>query len=216
MNAPVGTTERSPTEGPPYVLAEGAVQPLAHHRISVEQYHRMIETGILGEDDRVELLDGWIVALAPSSPGHSYGEESLYEAIRDLLPKEWIVRQQKPVALLSSEPEPDLQVVRGSLETYRQRHAGPEDIGLLVEVAHASLAIDRQAKLAIYAAAGIPEYWIVNLIDRQIEVYRQVQPARGTIPAGYAEERVFAEGEAAPLVLDDKKLGEIPVADVMP
>ena len=146
--------------------------PLPMHRFTVEEYHRLGELGLLTPENRVELLEGWIVEKMNQRPVHGYVVGVLTQWFHDHLADGWIVRCQLPITLETSEPEPDLAVVRGLHTDYRQRHPGGTDCRLLIEVADTSLAKDR-AKAAIYASAGIAEYWIVNLIDNVLQRMRQ-------------------------------------------
>jgi Uma2 family endonuclease len=185
------------------------------HRFSVEQYHRMIETGILSENDKVELIEGLILGMSPIGSPHSYAVDELYQAIQEILPHGWKVFAQRPVSLATAEPEPDLSVVRGDGADFKARHPGPADIGLLVEVADSSLEFDRQVKLRMYAAAGVPEYWIVNLRDRRIELHRD--PITDA-PAGaaYSFGEIIPATGKIPLILDSRPCAEIVVAAILP
>jgi Uma2 family endonuclease len=141
-------------------------------RFSVDEYHRMIEAGILGENDRVELLDGWILEMSPIGPPHSTCVSLICSALQERLPSGFVIRAQSPITLENGEPEPDVTVARGNIRDYRDHHPTGPEIALVVEVADTSLEFDRVQKKRQYALAGIPEYWIVNLIDRQLEAFR--------------------------------------------
>src|SRR5262249_16346423 len=117
--------------------------PYPIYKFSVDDYHRMIQAGILTEDDPVELLEGGIVPKRPRNPPHDGTIQIAVEVIRQRLPAGWQVRVQSAITTADSEPEPDLAVVRGDTRTYLARHPGPADIGLLIEVAN-TLARDRQ------------------------------------------------------------------------
>lgn len=184
------------------------VRPL--RRFTVDEYHRMIETGILGENDRVELVDGWIIEMSPIGPPHMICVQLVASALDHHLPAGWTVRSQGPITLPTSEPEPDVTVVRGGIRDYSKRHPGGADIGLVVEVADTSLQFDRFQKGPQYAAAGISEYWIVNLAQRCVEVYRG--PAAGKYPA---PEVVRFDGTVE-IVLAGEHVGKIAVADILP
>lgn len=145
-------------------------------RMSVERYLGLVEAGVLGPDDRVELLEGVIVAMAPQNPPHAAGVARVYEAVRDAVGRRAHVRSQLSLVLRGSVPEPDLALVPGSVADYERTH--PITALLVVEVADSSLKQDRLSKAAIYAAAGIPEYWIVNLRDEVVEVMRDPDPAQ--------------------------------------
>lgn len=176
--------------------------PLPRHRFTVEDYYRMAESGILREDDRVELIDGEIIEMPPIGPGHAGTVEELGDLIRSRLPTTARVRTQNPVRLgLRSEPEPDLAVVTRREGYYRQEHPTPADVLLLIEVADSSLEYDRQTKAPMYAHAGIPELWIINLMDRVIEVYREPSAA------GYQQVQISRPGDLlAPLAFPDLRI----------
>ncbi len=188
--------------------------PLPIFRLTVERYHRMIELGILGEDDPVELLDGVLVSKMPKNPPHRISVELLRDKIGPLLPIGWFMESQEPVTTGDSEPEPDGSVVRGERRQYHSRHPRASDVGLLAEVSDSTLDADRGPKKRSYAKAGFPTYWIVNLVDRQIEVY--TQPSGPTENPDYAQQRIYRAGEAVPLVIDGKEVGAIPVNDLLP
>jgi Uma2 family endonuclease len=127
----------------------------------------------------------------------------------------WLARASgRAVTTRDSEPEPDVSVVRGRRRDYADRHPGPEDVALLVEVADTSLERDRGWKKRIYAAAGIPCYWIVNLIDGQVEVH--AQPSGPGEQADYAAHQVYRRGDRIPVVLDGAEAGTIAVDDLLP
>jgi Uma2 family endonuclease len=183
-------------------------------RLSVDQYHRMIDAGILNEDDPVELLQGLLVTKMPKKPLHSVATDDLREQLGDLLPAGWCVRAQDPITTSDSEPEPDIVVARGKRRDYRDRHPGPKDIGMLAEVSDKTLRYDRTIKKGVYAAARIPIYWIVNLPEKQVEVY--TGPSGPGKAPDYAKRRVYGIHESVPVVLRGKKLGQIAVKDMIP
>jgi Uma2 family endonuclease len=185
---------------------------MSAHRFTVDEYHRMIQAGTLTEDDRVELLEGWIVSKTSHDPAHAAGIELAAEGIRGKLPPGWRIRVQSAITLADSEPEPDLAVVRGSHRSFLARHPGPADIGLLIEVADTTLGSDRE-KGRVYARAHIPCYWIVNLRDRQVEVYTD---PFGAETAGYRHHQDYDIRASVPLVLDGQEVALIPVAELLP
>jgi Uma2 family endonuclease len=147
--------------------------------IRVDEYHRMIEAGILGEDERVELIDGVLVAMTPQGRLHAFVIQELNRLLVRALADEYKLLTQLPLTLGSgSEPEPDLAVVRAEDARSRTRH--PAAALLVIEVAGDSLRLDRETKAGLYARAGVPEYWIVNLAAAAIEVYRDPDPATGS------------------------------------
>src|SRR5262245_62962957 len=124
-------------------------------RFSVARYQRMIETGILTSEDKVELLENYVVLKMPRNPPHDGTIDLVSETLTPVVPKGWRLRVQLSVVLSDSQPEPDLAIVRGDARTYTSRHPGPADIGLIVEVANSSLLRDQRDKARIYARAGI-------------------------------------------------------------
>jgi Uma2 family endonuclease len=185
-----------------------------HHRFSVEHYHRMIEAGILDEDDKVELLEGYLVLRPYQTPRHNTVIRVVHKALADMLPAGWDIRILSAVTLPDSEPEPDLAVVRGDERSYFRHHPGPSEIGLLVEVADYPLARDREDKARIYARAGIAIYWIDNLVDRQVEV--MTVPSGPSAAPAYGQRQVHTPGADVPVILDGKALGSVLVRDLLP
>jgi Uma2 family endonuclease len=169
---------------------------------------------MLSDDDKVELLNGYMVLKMPRNPPHDVSVVAVQESLRAMMPNGWCVRGQCAITLATSEPEPDGAVVRGVIRDYVARHPGPADIGLVVEVADSSLTRDRDDKGPIYAEAGIPIYWVVNIQDRWIEVY--TQPTGTGAAARYAHRQDYRPGDAVPLVLAGAVVGQIPVLDVLP
>ena len=126
----------------------------------------------------LSLIDGYLVKKMGKKPPHVWSVDASEEQLKALLPPGWYLRKESPVRIPNyDEPEPDLAIARGSRDTYLTRHPGPVDIALLVEVSDSTLARDRGEKRAAYARGRIPLYWIVNLIDRQVNVYSG--PTRG-------------------------------------
>ncbi|MCC7335379.1 MAG: Uma2 family endonuclease [Pirellulaceae bacterium] len=146
--------------------------PFPMHRFTVAEYRQLGELGVLAPEDRVELLEGWIVEKMNHRPAHGYAVRYLNNWLVRVLPVGWLAQCQLPIATDTSEPEPDLAVVHGKDADFSMRHPYANECRLLIEVADTSLAKDR-AKAAIYAAAGVSEYWIVNLIDRRLERFQQ-------------------------------------------
>lgn len=156
---------------------------------TVDEYYRMAEAGILHEDDRVELIRGAIVEMSPIGSRHAARVDRLSTEFHTRLISRAIVRVQGPVRLSpNSEPEPDILLLRPRSDFYAAAHPGPADVLLLVEVADTSLEYDRGEKLALYAEAGIPEVWIVDLAHEVVEVFRQ--PDAGS----YRRQDVFGRG----------------------
>jgi len=143
-------------------------------RWSRESYDKMIEAGIFTPEDRVELVEGEIVEMSTQTPTHATAVQLAAEALRTAFGTALSIRVQLPLALDDSEPEPDVAIVAGSIRDYLRAH--PTTALLVVEIADSTLDFDRRRKPRIYARAVIPEYWIVNLPDRRVEVYREPGP----------------------------------------
>jgi Uma2 family endonuclease len=180
-------------------------------RLSVAQYHAMAQAGILQEDDRIELLEGWLVAKMTKNPPHRISTKLLRQALEQLIPQGWYVDSQEPITLADSEPEPDVTVIRGNTTDYRDRHPDAASVALVIEVADATLERDRGIKQRIYARYGIPVYWILNLRDRQLEVYTQPATSSQTSDAGptYLQCTIFTETESITVSLMEQELGSI-------
>ncbi|MCL1470784.1 Uma2 family endonuclease [Argonema antarcticum] len=183
-------------------------------RLSLDRYHSMIKNGILTDEDPVELLEGWLVFKRPKNPPHRAATRLVRIAIESILPSGWYVDSQEPIALFDSEPEPDVVVVRGDTRQYLARHPGAEDIALVVEVADTTLQRDRSLKKRIYARAGIPIYWIVNLLARQIEVY--TQPFGEAEHSDYATQQNYGLEDALPLAIEGFEIGTLSVDSLLP
>lgn len=175
---------------------------------TVEEYHRMAQAGILGEDDRVELINGQIVQMNAIGSYHAAVVDRLTALLTSTTAGRAIVRVQNPVRLGDlSEPEPDLALLRPRVDYYRDAHPGPTDVFLLIEVADSSLDYDRATKAVLYAAAGVLETWIVDLEHGHVETLRN--PAAD----GYALRLVVPSGgEVSPLALPGPGLA---VADIL-
>ncbi len=183
-------------------------------RLSVDQYHAMIQADILTADDPVELLEGVLVAKMPKNPGHVMAKRLLVDALRKIIPAGWFVDEQDPVTTTDSEPEPDATVLRGSPRDYPTHHPGPKEAALIAEVADSSLRRDRGQKKRLYARARVREYWIVNLIDRQIEVY--TDPTGPVRKPDYRQHHDYAATDTVPVIVDGREVGRLSVADVLP
>ena len=147
--------------------------PVPRHRLSVEDYHRLGAAGVLGEADRVELLEGQLVDMSPIGPGHAYVVNQLSRILIAAVGERAWVSVQNPVTLDSgSEPQPDIVLAQPPAGQYLSRHPRSDDVLLLIEVADTSFEVDSGAKLEIYAKAGIREFWIVDLTTNHILVHR--------------------------------------------
>lgn len=189
-------------------------QRAGFRRFSVSEYHRLIQDGHLTEDDNLELIEGYLVHKMARNVRHDNAIDLARETITPMLPTGWMLRCQQAVTFSESEPEPDFAVVRGNARTYAARHPHSPDIGMLTEVSDSSLDSDRADKCRIYARADVPFYWIINLIDRQVEVYSQ--PSGPTSAPAYAVRQDFRSGDSVPLVLDGATVLTIAVDSLLP
>jgi hypothetical protein len=147
-----------------------ALEPTYRH-FSVEEYERMVAVGILTEHDRVELIEGSVVEMPPIGPLHADVVRRLQRFFEHVVSEHAVVSVQNPIALPPrSEPEPDIALLRPG--PYRERHPGPGDVFLVIEVSDASLQTDRRDKIPMYARAGIPEAWLIDLTVERLERYR--------------------------------------------
>jgi Uma2 family endonuclease len=183
-------------------------------RLSVDQYHAMIQAGILTDDDPVELLEGWLVFKMPKNPAHRATTRLVRTALDNILPAGWYTDSQEPITLPDSEPEPDVVVVRGDTRQYLDHHPGPPDVALVIEVADTTLQRDRTSKKRAYARAGIPVYWIVNLGNEQIEVY--TQPLGEAEQADYTQHQDYERLTMVPVVINDVEVGTLAVEALLP
>jgi len=187
--------------------------PLTLRRWKRVEYERLVDLGVF-EGDPVELIGGQLIVAEPKGSPHATAVGMANDALRAVLPPGWIVRVQDPLALDDeSAPEPDIALVRGSRADYR--HAHPAHSALAIEVAQSSLSFDRQHKGSLYARAGVQDYWIVNLVDGVLEVYRDVAPD-ASAPYGWryrSIQTLSPPALVAPLVLPSSP---IPVAALLP
>ena len=183
-------------------------------RWSRVEYERLVERGVFGPDDRIELIDGQLVVRETQDPPHATTIRLVTKALERVFRSGWDVRPQLPVALdETSEPEPDVVVVRGSPRQYASDH--PSKPVLIVEVAYSRHAFDRKTKGGLYARAGIEEYWIVDVVERALEVYREPVKSSGARHGwAYRSIRVLKPGATiAPLAAPKSR---VRVADLLP
>lgn len=163
---------------------------LERHRFTVTDYHRLLETGVLDEDSRVELLNGEIIKMSPIGPRHAGTVDRIDELLKGKLKKQAIVRIQSPIQLDDySEPQPDLTVLKRRADFYTTSHPQPADVLLAIEVADTTADADRSVKLPAYARAGIYEVWLVDLYADRVEVH--ANPYNGV----YQEVRIVQRGQ---------------------
>jgi Uma2 family endonuclease len=184
-----------------------ATATIETRRWTREEYERLVEQGFFHPEERIELVDGDIYEMTPQTSLHTTGVRAADMALRPIFAEGYDIRCQFPLALgLDSEPEPDIAVVPGTWENYVDSH--PTSAVLIVEIADSSLLYDRKRKVPLYARAGIPEYWLVNLVKRCLEVFRNPQDG------AYTVHRVLHDGDSiAPLARPE---AAIPVASLLP
>ena len=201
----------TPLDSPAVPSPEWVPSPESLYRFSIEQYEAMVALGAFKKRDRIHLINGFLVAKMAENPPHSAVCDGTRLALESLLPRGWYVRPDKGLRIpnYASVPEPDATVARGSWRDYEERNPEPTDVSLVVEVASTSLREDR-GMARVFGAGGIPVYWIINLIDRQVEVYTQPSPD------GYQSREDFKEGQYVPFVLEGLELGRIAVVDILP
>lgn len=187
--------------------------PFTVRRWTRAEYERLVDLGVF-DGEPLELLGGQLIVTEPQGPYHASTVGRVGDALRAALPAGWTVRVQAPVALDDeSEPEPDVVIVPGTHDNYVTAH--PTRVALAVEVAHSSLAFDRLAKASCYARAGIADYWIVNVVDRLVEVYREPGPDPGA-PRGWryrSVETLAPPASVAPLAIPEMSIA---VASLLP
>jgi Uma2 family endonuclease len=183
--------------------------PAGGYRFNIDEFERIASSL---EAERVELIDGIIVERADMDPPHVVASERLRRRLDRLVPDGWFVREDKPLRVdRTYEPFPDLVIVQGDPYTaYLDRHPGPADVAIVIEISGSTLARDRGEKLANCARGGIGIDWVVNLVDRQLEVY--ADPG----PEGYSTNETYVPAQSAPLVIGGVEVGRIAVADILP
>jgi hypothetical protein len=183
------------------------------YRLSVPQYEAMARAGILTPEDNVELLDGLLVAKMTKNPPHDTVIFQLERALTRTLPDDFHARTQSSVRLKRSVPEPDVFVVRGTIEDYTERHPEPNDVVILIEVSDTTYARD-QRKLRLYAEAGIPTSWIVHLPADQVEEHSE--PTGRSRKPLYRQRRVFSRGDVLTVALPDHEPIRLAVDEILP
>ena len=169
------------------------------YKWSVEDYHQIIESGVL-EGKSVELLEGEIVTVSPESPIHSSSIDTVAEYLRNLLRGVAKVREAHPITLDNSEPEPDIAIVKFQDNNYSNRHPYPEDIYWNIEVANKTLTKDLEEKSVIYARNGIIEYWVIDLVNKKLWVLTNPQNN------GYLNKQEFKSGRINPVAFPNIEL----------
>jgi len=181
------------------------------YRLTVVQFDQMVDDGVIAEDDRVELIEGLLVTKMGRNRPHVQAGLTGLQLLSRVVPTTWHVRKEDPIVTSEwGKPESDFAVVRGRVEDYDDRDVTAADVALVVEIAESSLSIDRSDMALVYSSSGIPVYWIVNLVDHQVEVFSD----RG--PTGYQSTQVIKPGQDVPVVLDGLEVGRIAAKDLLP
>ena len=178
------------------------------------RYDAMVHNGTLTSEDKVELLENYVVLKMPRNPPHDCSINLIQETLGGILPKGWCLRVQLTLALADSRPEPDLALACGRVRDYVGRHPTPADVQLVIEVANTSLLRDQQDKARIYARGCVVCYWIINLEANRVEVH--TQPSGPCESPAYASVVNYAPGDLVPLILDGVTVANIPVAELLP
>ena len=208
MTTQAKTPAPSPATNPPETPA-AAAPTRETRKFTVAEYYLMAEVGILGPNERVELIEGDIIVMAPVGPGHAGSVEIIGNLLVRKLDEQFVVRIQNPIHLDDgSEPQPDIVVARQRDDYYTAAHPTPADILLIVEVAQSSLEYDRDVKAHLYGRNAITETWVKNLPEDCIE--RFTEPG----PAGYVQHTVRRRGETITPVSFPAL--ELAVADLLP
>ena len=183
--------------------------------LTVAEYFRLIDAGEIDSSARVELWDGRIVDKMSKNPPHQATLTKLMRLLFRLVPEGWFPTQESPVSIGGNKaPEPDAMILRGDLNDFSQRPPTGKDVALVVEVAESSLRRDLGAKKDAYAAEGIPYYWVVNLVERRVEVHSE--PKTQGKHAKYDKVDFFHADDAVPVVLDGVEVGRIIVGEILP
>ncbi len=183
------------------------------YRWTREEYYKLGELGFF-DDKRVELIEGEVIEMSPIYSPHATSVTLAGDVLREIFGKGWVVREEKPLSLgINSDPEPDLALIAGKPRDFKEAH--PSTAALVIEVADSSLLYDRNRKASLYAKAGIADYWIVNLQDRQVEVHRRpIADANAEFGFSYGDKLIFLEDDSVkPLA---KPKASIAVADLLP
>jgi len=180
--------------------------------LTVRQYLRMGEVDILGQYDRVELLEGLLNPKKPPTPPHDSRTCHLHNILGKLLPDQWQVNCKFAITTRDSVPEPDISVVMANESEYAKRHAKASETALAVEVSDVTLTIDQIVKRRIYARAKIPVYWLVNMPNFRIEVFCE---PKGGKSADYRSCEIFKDGDRVPLTIAGAKRKSLHVSEIL-
>jgi Uma2 family endonuclease len=178
-----------------------------------EEYYKMGEFGFF-DDARVELIEGEVIEMSPINSAHATSVTLAGEVLREIFHTGWVIREEKPLSFgINSDPEPDIAIVKGKTRDFEDAH--PSTAALVIEVSDSSLTYDRSRKSSLYAKAGITDYWIVNLQDRQIEIHRRpIIDANAKYGFSYGDKMTFKEDDSVTPLAEPS--ATIAVADLLP
>lgn len=188
----------------PYYLfvSIAAPEPVKDRKFTVDEYYRMVEVGLIARDERVELINGRVLQMSPIGPTHAFLVQKLNEILGGQLTREYTMIVQSSVRLdQRNEPEPDLAVLTGPAERYRDRLPEAGDVRLLIEVSESSLSFDQNEKLELYAENGIPEVWIVNAVNKRVERYCEPIDRRYKKIEHFSDDQTICAGDLEELRL---------------
>ncbi len=185
--------------------------PVSPDRQTVEQFDRLVQLGVVGQQEKVELIEGRIVRKAAGDRSYPLAAKQAMLALLRVLPRGWHVASEKSVVVSQwSKPLPDMAVVRGQAGDYRKRDVRLPEVALVVHIAQTSLEHDRTVMTRVYASGGVPVYWILNLVDQRIEVFSNPTSDH------YDSCEDYQFGQHVPLVIEGVDVGPIPVVDILP
>ena len=207
--------DRSGPIGYPFIaMSSTIVPPSLTRRWTRVEYERLVELGVFRPDERLELLDGALIVSEPQGSRHAATIRRVLAALRLALGETWQIDSQLPIALdADSEPEPDVAVVPRDPGAYRDAH--PSRAVLIVEIAERSYRIDREYKASLYARAGVPDYWIIDLAHGRVEVHRDREPSPDA-PCGWRYQNVATLSPPETVAALTAPDAPIPVADLLP
>ncbi len=189
----------------------GPCMAQALYRLNVRQFQRMLDNGTIADEERIELIEGLLVSKPKRSRASIVVGNKGLRILWRMIPPGWHVAKGVPIVLSDwSRPEPDLALIRGVVDDYDEREATADETAMVVEIAEANLPADMADMTRVYAAAGIPVCWIINLLEGQVEVF--ADPRRD----GYQSHQVLARGQDVPIVIGGVEVAWIAVSDVLP
>lgn len=186
------------------------------HRITVEEYHRMVDSGVLGPEPKVELLEGVIVEKMSKNPPHNLACDLIQHLLGRLMTAGYFHSMSTSMAIedRDGEPEPDAMILRGQPRDYAGRRRTPADAAVLIEASDTSYDYDRRAKWVTYAAVRVPVYWILDLNRRRLEIH--TEPTGEGEAAVYSRTQLFGPDDEVALVLDGREVGRFFVREILP